>query len=73
LQKEVTESDHSSRSPGVPPTGFFLFPKLEIKMKVILYHPKECNQPSQGDNFGGISRMLSTTKKEMCRVPWGLF
>jgi hypothetical protein len=45
-------------------------------MKVILYHPthpKECDQPSQGDNFGGISRMLSTTKKEMYRVPWGLF
>jgi hypothetical protein len=65
LQKEVTKFDHPSRSPGLIPTDFFLFQKLKMKMKVILYHPKhpkECDRPSQGDSFGGISRMLSTTK-----------
>jgi hypothetical protein len=46
LQKEVTEPDHLSRSLYLIPIDFFLFPKLKMKMKVILYqpkHPKERN------------------------------
>jgi hypothetical protein len=42
---------------------------------MITYHsklPKGCGQPSQGDNTGGISRMLSTTKKRGIRSIQGL-
>jgi hypothetical protein len=39
--------------------------RSEGKMEVIFYHLKhlkECDHPSYGDNFRGISRMLATAK-----------
>jgi hypothetical protein len=46
-------------------TGFSLSKvKNEDEWETVSYHPKECVQPSQENNFGGISRMLSVIKRE---------